>query len=206
MLFDALTKVERDGGSAEADGRRRRPRNAAQCTHVSDKNGGLRRLDLVRILHVDMVSATPHPKSPWTDRFRQPSLDELRSHYDKQACSLVDRAREMLLDFEGVREGIEWHGVPWRWTLVYTCPDDPTRAWAYLVPSPEKPQIVVPLTTEMIESIPVHRLKKHVRDGIRGGRQVADICWASWDIGTRNELEDVVSLAKRKHKMISAHN
>lgn len=112
----------------------------------------------------------------------------------------------MLLSFDGVEEHIEWHGVPWRWTLVYSCPADPTKAWAYLIPAPEKPKIVVPLTLDMIDSIPVHRLKKHVREGIRVGRNVADVCWATWEFETRAELDDVVGLAKRKHKFILTQN
>ena len=143
---------------------------------------------------------------PWEDQFRTPSLEDLRGHYTRQLSNLLESARSRLLAFAGVSEEVAWQGVPWRWTLIYRCPDDPTRAWAYLVPHPAGPKISLPLTAEMVERLPMRRMKKFVRDGVLGARRVDSVYWATWDISSREQLEEVLDLAKRKHQYISEHN
>lgn len=141
---------------------------------------------------------------PWEDQFNTPSMDDLRRHYPKQLGNLLETARSNLLAFEGVREELAWQGVPWRWTLTYSCPDDPTRAWAYLVPDPLRPKIALPLTEEMVEALPMRRLKKFVRDGVVAARRVNTVYWATWEITNRSQLEEILELARRKHQYIMA--
>jgi len=141
----------------------------------------------------------------WEDQFRMPSLDELRNHYPKQLGNLISAARDRLLEFDGVEEEIAWQGLPWRWTLTYRCPEDPTRAWAYLVPDPEKPKISMPLTQEMVAALPMRRLKKFVRDGVVFARRVENVYWATWEITNRAQLDEVLDLAKRKHQFINSN-
>lgn len=141
----------------------------------------------------------------WEDQFRIPTLDELRNHYPKQLGNLISLARERFLAFEGIEEEIVWQGLPWRWTLTYRCPEDPTRAWAYLVPDPEKPKISMPLTQEMVGALPMRRLKKYVRDGVVFARRVENVYWATWEVTNRVQLDEVLDLAKRKHQFINSN-
>lgn len=141
----------------------------------------------------------------WEDQFRIPTLDDLRNHYPKQLGNLISLARERFLQFEGVEEEILWQGLPWRWTLTYSCPEDPTRAWAYLVPDPEKPKISMPLTQDMVAALPMRRLKKFVRDGVLLARRVENVYWATWEITNRAQLDEVLDLAKRKHQFINSN-
>ena len=153
-----------------------------------------------------MVYAKPLSRIPWEDQFRTPSLEELRSHYNRQLGQLVTSAREKLLSFDEVREDLEWMGLPWRWTMVYRCPDDPTQAWAYLIPHREKPLIATPLSQDMIDALPMSRLRKFIREGLDSGRMVAGTRWVAWDVTNKTHLDLVIELLKRKHKFIMARN
>lgn len=145
-------------------------------------------------------------RSAWEDRFRTPTFDDLRSHYNKQLGTLIELSRERLLGFPGVSESVTWEGLPWRWTLTFRRADDNARPWAYLVPDPVAPKISMPLTAEMVQSFPLHRLKKHIRDGVLGARVVGGVHWATFDVSSKSMLDDVLDLAKRKHQFVTAHN
>lgn len=139
----------------------------------------------------------------WEDQFRQPQTDQLTSHYGKQLGNLFESARERLTEYDDISEVVEWHGVPWNWTCVYHSPDDPTRAYAYLVADPEAPKIAVPLTVEMVSRLPLKRMKKHIRDAIQTGRRVADTVWATFQVANKTQLEEVMDVVKRKHRLIA---
>jgi hypothetical protein len=149
----------------------------------------------------------PSSKAPtrlaWEDRFTRPSLDELKGHYNKQLAGMFEAARSRLREFEGVEEQLTWMGLPWRWTLRYAIEGDPTDAWVYLVPDPLGVEVTIPLTMQMIDSMPTKRLKKHVRDGITFGKRVGEVTWASWQPATKGPLDEVLDVAKRKHKYLA---
>lgn len=149
-----------------------------------------------------MASSKAPTRLAWEDRFRQPTLDELKGHYNKQLGSLFDAARARLLEFDGVEEEIIWMGLPWRWTLRYRVEGDPTEAWVYLVPEPLGVEVTIPVTVAMVESMPTKRLKKHVRDGITFGKRVGELVWATWQPPTKGPLDEVLDVAKRKHKYV----
>lgn len=145
-------------------------------------------------------------RSAWEDKFRTPSIADLRQHYNRQLGNLLDTARERFLAFPGVKEELSWQGLPWRWTILYMSPDDPGRPWVYLVPDPEKPKISMPLTTETIGALPMQRLKKHVRDGVLAGRMVAGVHWATWEVTSKAQLQDVMELAESARKFMARRN
>lgn len=143
-------------------------------------------------------------RNPWDDRFAKPTDEALLELHPKTVRKLLEQARESLLAFEGASERLEWEGLPWRWSWSYTVEADPTRALAYLTPEPSRPQLSMPLTVEMVETMPVKRLKKHVRDGLLGARKVSEIRWASWEFHTKSDLDDLLDVVKRKHRFIGA--
>lgn len=142
-------------------------------------------------------------RTAWEDRFSEPSLEALTAHYGKQFSSLFDVARERLLDFESAGERVSWQGLPWRWCLVYGVEGDNTPAFAYLVPDPEGVVLCVPLNQPIIESMPMKRLKKHIRDGVYLAKHVETTVWATWQVTARTQLDEVLDVAKRKHKFIA---
>lgn len=145
-------------------------------------------------------------KCMWNDKFHKPTVAQLREGYAKPLIPILDAAREYLLALDGVSESVAWHGVPWRWTLVYRCTGEDraavTRAFAYLVPDPNRLQVCVPLAREVIAELPVKRFKKSIRDGIVHARSVAGVSWPSWDAPTKAALDDVIDLLQRKHRLI----
>jgi hypothetical protein len=147
-------------------------------------------------------------KCTWSNKFIAPTVGKLREGYPKPLGSVFDAARELILELDGVSESVIWHGVPWRWTLVYKCDArtaaDRTRAFAYLIPDPAKLQCCVPLTREQIASLPMRRFKKNLRDSIIHARTVAGLSWPSWDIPSKTAVEDIAELVRRKHRLLRA--
>lgn len=142
-------------------------------------------------------------RGAWEDRFKTPSPDDLFDSLNKQVGALVDSARQRLRGFPGVVEELSWQGLPWRWTLTYRLPGDNGRAWAYLIPDPVKPQIALPVPTQMVGSLPMHRFKKHVKDGVLQGRMVDGVYWATWEITSKGQLAEIFELAQHKHTLSS---
>ncbi len=106
------------------------------------------------------MAATAKSRIAWQDKFKTPEIDELRVELPKPRRDQFDEARQRILTFANITEELVWEGHPWRWCLKHTVPNDPTRAFSYLVPNPEKPKIGVCFNADMLQSMPLHRLKK----------------------------------------------
>jgi hypothetical protein len=141
-------------------------------------------------------------KCAWSDKFRMPSIDELRAGLAKQGQSVFDDARRRLNELDGVTETLVWEGVPWRWTLVYTGPSGTEpRVIAYLIPDPQRIQLCVPLSQDHVDRLPLKRMKKSLRDGIVFARNVAGMWWPTWDVPSKTAVEEVLDLVSRRHAM-----
>ena len=101
-------------------------------------------------------------------------------------------------------EQLVWEGLPWRWCLRYTKPNDPTRAFAFLVPNPEKPRLGIPFTGEMLQGMPLHRLKKYMKETIVASHDVGGMFWTEFEFASKSQLDDAMDLAKRKNNYITA--
>jgi hypothetical protein len=152
-----------------------------------------------------MPGQTVRSRVPWADKFKAPSLDDLRESLpNRQVAQLLDDARRVFLHAPRVVETIVWHGVPWRWTLVYGTPQDGARALGYIVPDPSRLQVCIPLTVDMVKTLPFRRLKKAIRDGIIFARSAAGVHWPCWEITSAGVLQDVQELLERKLKFLAA--
>lgn len=153
-----------------------------------------------------MPGRTAASKAPWNDKFKAPSLDLLRGGFpDEQVVRLLDELRQVFLRHPGIHETVAWHGVPWRWTLVYGCGNEKGRALGYIIPDPSKLQVCVPLTIEIVQTLPFRRLKKAIRDGIIFSRAAAGVHWPCWEVATAGAIQDVQELVDRKIKFNAAH-
>ncbi len=154
-----------------------------------------------------MVRNTPANRSPWEDRWSQPTAEQLLATLKPHHTKLLGLISEHLLSLEGVRSEVIWYGTAWKWTVSFPLTDSRGRqldTLCHLVPNRELPLVSVPMSVSFIEHLPMKRLKKYVRDGIRGGRFAVAIHWASW---TPNNQADVLCLAdlfKRKHKFLTS--
>lgn len=150
-----------------------------------------------------------HDRVAWADQFLVPTQHELRSGLGKHAQAVLDCARLRLLDHPRVTESTAWHGVPWRWTLVYSVPQGkpgfkggPSPALAYIVPEPTRLQMCVPLDVTQIESLPIRTMSKGLREGILVARSVAGVWWGTWEIPSKSALEEVLTLVSAKHELV----
>ena len=144
-----------------------------------------------------MAYASATSRAPWADRFRTPDVDDLLAPHAGPMVELIESARKRLLELDGIQETIVWRGIPWRWTFEYQFHG--SSGWASIIPEPDRPQIALPLPIDVIESLPMRRLKKAIRDGIIHGREVRRTRWCSWDITTMTQLDDIMDLVRRKH-------
>lgn len=148
------------------------------------------------------MAATAKKRLAWEDKFNKPDLDELRELYPKVLRTLFDDARQRILAFGNLTEEFEWEGLPWRWCLRYTMPADPTRNFVFLVPHPEKPRIGVPFTGDMLQSMPLHRLKKYMKEILVASHDVGGMFWSEFEFISKPQLDDAMDLVRRKHNFI----
>lgn len=151
-----------------------------------------------------MAASIIKARNTWENRFRTPTFEELVAPFSKQLGSLLELARQRLLEYPGIREEIAWQGIPWRWAAVFRWDAEPGRPWAYLIPDPSKPLLVLPLGAEVIVRIPARRLAKPTRDGIVHAAEVAGVHWALWELANRPQLDELLSIAGMKHEMLAA--
>lgn len=98
----------------------------------------------------------------------------------------------------GCIEEVTWKGVPWRWTIELRNEQTPEKAWAYLVPQPEQPLMVLPITSDGLSGISMKKLNKPVRDAIIHAREVEGVRWAQWQIESKSQVEVLVKIAKQQ--------
>ena len=132
-------------------------------------------------------------KSAWSNRFEQPSVEQLIAGLGSEHAQLVDRLREELRKLNpGATERVEWQGLPWRWTLTYRSPASPDQPWAFLAPDTECPRFAMPVHVDDLDAIPHAKLRKTTREAFATAKRVGDTFWPSWDIGSQATLADVL--------------
>lgn len=144
-------------------------------------------------------------KSPWEDRWAQPKLEQLLGPLDEQRRKVVDILIKQIKSFDGVDLTLIWHGTAWKWTLQFSLYDSEGNlidTLAYLVPKPESPVLCIPLKPRTIDKLPLKRLNRYVRDGIRVAKRAVDIYWAVWTPTAVTETEHLRDLIKRHHKAL----
>lgn len=148
---------------------------------------------------------------PWEDRWNEPTLDELWAPNKEHHQRLLQGIYEGVTQFEGMERTLAWHGEGWKWTIEFNMPElglggkaNGEDALAYIVPRPETPIVCVPLTDEQVETFPMRRLNRVVREGIKGAKQSVDIRWCKYTPSQPGEVDHLLDLIKRKIKAIKA--
>ena len=144
-----------------------------------------------------MASSTAYDRIAWEDRFNRPTVTQLKAGLDKPAGKLFEHLRRHFLELDGVSEGFAWHGDCWRWTVEYRTKhsDDPL---AVLVPSPADFQLAVPLDPDFIQSLPMRRMKRALRDGVGLAQEPFDTHWGVWSINAESLIDDLIDLVESK--------
>lgn len=148
---------------------------------------------------------------PWEERWTTPTLDQLwepnKEHHRRLLPTFMDGA----LQFDGMTQALQWHGEAWMWSIEINLPGlglggkaAAQNAFAYIVPRPETPLVCIPLAEDFIQALPMRRLNRFVRDGIKGAKQSVDLHWAKWTPSAQSEVDHLLDLVKRKHKFLAA--
>jgi len=138
-----------------------------------------------------------HARSAREDRFREPTLEQLRAGLQEDAREAFDRLRDHLAGLDDVTESFGWHGSTWGWCLEYRIEGE-DGPMAMLAAMPDDPQLIMPIDKAFVDQLPVRRLKRGIRDGLELGLEPFDVPWAIWSVHPPNILDELVDLINRR--------
>lgn len=152
-----------------------------------------------------MAKKAPVALSPWEDRWTTPTLDQLLGLVEVNRRKLIQTLIDRIGGYEGIESELIWHGVSWRWTLQFTLSVGSAgpQPFAYVVPNPEAPLICIPMSSQEIDRLPMKRLNRFIRDGIRSAKCAVETHWCKWTPTAGTEVEHLSDLIKRLHKIYS---
>lgn len=153
-----------------------------------------------------MTSNTLSPRLPWQDRWTQPTVKQLLDPLNAQHRRVFEQLMEDIQKLDKVEFSPRWYGPSWHWTLDYRITPVGSKepvTLCFLVPKVGSPITCVPLTDEQIEALPIRRLNKVVRDGIKSAKCAVSLHWATWTPNNLTETGHLIDLIKRKHKMLT---
>lgn len=140
---------------------------------------------------------------PWEDRWTEPSVRQLLQPVPARHRRLLEAIVDELDGYEDLAQRVVWYGPGWNWTVQYQFSSAPASACdvlCYLVPRLESPQVCVPLRSQEIDSLPMRRLSRIVREGIRSAKCAVTVNWAVFTPNSTSEAEHLIDLIRRKHE------
>ncbi len=138
-------------------------------------------------------------RSPWLDRFNEPSTDGVIEAIEPEQRHLFDHIRDRINALTDVSERLEWQGLPWRWALAFSspkCPQD--RALAYLIPDPDAARLAVALGEDAVPSLLGPRSARCLRENIAHSSQVGSVIWTEWVLSSKVLADELVKLVAAK--------
>lgn len=153
-----------------------------------------------------MSTYTLSRRIPWLDRWTQPNVEQLignlKPHQQRNFTKLI----HALNQYPQVEHNLIWFGASWKWTIQFKLAGsigDEASTICYLVPSVESPVVSIPYTVEFLGDLPIRRLSKFIRDGLKTAKCAVNFHWASWTPGLDNEVMFLIDLFKRKYKFLT---
>ncbi len=154
----------------------------------------------------------PPPRLPWQDRWNQPTVEQLLAPFKSETDQPLTRLVSKLDALDHAERAITWYGPAWRWTMHYSVADPDgvadadANTLAYLVPNNKTPAVSVPLHPDLIGQLPLKRMTKYVREGIRIAKCAVEIHWATWTPTNDSDADALADLLKHKHKLLYQRN
>lgn len=144
----------------------------------------------------DATMASTKVRIAWLDRFVEPKDETLVDSLNRQVAPAFEHARDMLKASGTLHETIAWQGV-WNWTFTYTN-GQPDKPVAYLVPDPVRPRLALAFPDHLIPKLTLKKLSKSVRDGLAHAPVVGAVRWAQWDIQSKAQIEEILTLVEAR--------
>lgn len=135
------------------------------------------------------MALTIPSRTPWDDRFRTPSVSELRSSLASQFHPPFDHARAKLAQLMGAPEAIRWHGV-WKWTLEYAA-STPGDLIVFLVADPARPRVCISVSDATMSAMDLRKMAKGMRDVLASAPGVDGTRWATWDVVSKSGVDEI---------------
>ncbi len=157
-----------------------------------------------------MAETATQPRLPWVNRWDHPTMDSLLAPIQDQSRKALKTLMQQVAGLENLEQRLHWYGPAWRWTIEYRFAEDfpvgdgDPEAVCYFVPNAERPVICVPLNDAHVEKLPMRRLNKLVRNGIRSAKCAVSVHWATWNLTASAEVPHLFDLIKRKRKLMIA--
>ncbi|MCW5769917.1 MAG: hypothetical protein KIT19_14670 [Phycisphaeraceae bacterium] len=146
--------------------------------------------------------ARPVRRTPWEDRFSQPTELEVLSHYNRQLNGCAAVARKVLRTALSTTERLEWKGIPWRWTFVFESPVPSISA--FLIPLPASPRVVITIPGGIAPQLATRHSPRILRDAISNAVGVGGMLWPTWDIDTKSRADEwAEALGLVRHSLMS---
>ena len=153
-----------------------------------------------------MLTQTIIARRPWEDRWQQPDPELLLNVFDTHPRKVLTTLMENMEAFEGISKVLQWHGESWKWCWQFNLRKNGSSddiLVGYLVPNPQSPLICITLDDQMVSRLPMRRLNRYIRDGIRHAKCAVKVHWATWTPPAMTEAEQLLDLVKRKHKLLT---
>jgi len=150
-----------------------------------------------------MTRSIANNRLAWEDRWTEPSVDQLLKPLNAQRKRQVGLILEELAEWDDIRQEVIWYGPGWNWTIQYKIKathDLESDILCYIVPKVDSPIVCVPLGDHEIQRLPLKRLNKMIRNGIRVAKCAVSIHWAHWTPSNQTEIAHLIDLLKRKRK------
>lgn len=141
----------------------------------------------------------------WQDRWNRPSLKDLLAGLKAHQSRNFEILMALMDEREETEQSIIWYGPSWKWTVRYLWnkgKGEPIQ-FAYFIANVEQPIICMPMTQAFVETVPVRRLSKFVRESLKSSKQAVDLIWGSWTPGPESEANQLGDLVKRRIKFLA---
>ncbi|HEB61452.1 MAG TPA: DUF3788 family protein [Phycisphaeraceae bacterium] len=138
----------------------------------------------------------------WGDRFSNPTVEDLLSSLQDETTGIVTEARNYLLELPGVSEEVHWYGLPWCWTMTFTCEKTKDIPWAYLVPNPQGAIVSLPMKTELRTKLLAENISRSTTHILEESKTVNGTAWINLPLATEDDLESVKIVVGHKRAFL----
>ncbi|MDX1681493.1 MAG: hypothetical protein R3336_00100 [Phycisphaeraceae bacterium] len=147
---------------------------------------------------------------PWEERWHRPTMqrltERLAQHHERAFNTIINRFESL----DTVDIDLVWYGPSWRWTIAVSARPaeaDPEGedggVLFYAICNPEGPMLVVPMEEPFVQSLPIRKIHKYVRDGVALAKQAVSIHWGDWTPNNQTEARHIIDLLERYHEWLA---
>ena len=150
-----------------------------------------------------MSNPPTYERLTWIDRFNVPTIEKLRQDLPPHAQETFDDFHGQFQEITGIEAQPMWYGHSWYWAIGYSWGPSGTPL-AVIVPNPEDLQLAIQFDRDLIESMPMERMKRAVRDGLDLAREPFHTQWAVWSIAGTKLVDDLLQVIELKRQHLAS--